>query len=275
VEVSGILKFWKRKENKMSQSTPQDLSQLFQTGVSNGVISAETAQALQVVGIGNLIQGGLGVSANDVNASEVTLVQIVQDDSGSMYGNTQVAIDGHNLVLDALKATKQKDGILFGTTLLNRGVVNPFNKLDNVTPLNNRNYTASGGTPLNGTALAVLGTVLAKTIEFDDNGVAVRSITVFITDGGNTDRVKSSEDKKQVEEMLKTEMHIVAGIGIDDGYTDFTKVFSDMGIRPEWILTPKNNASEIRKCFQFMSQSAIRASQAVGNLGSIGGFGSP
>ncbi len=46
-----------------------------------------------------------------------------------------------------------------------------------------------------------------------------------------------------------------------------------MKIRDEWILTPGNSDSEIRKAFQVFSQSAVRVSQSAGNLGSLGGFG--
>ncbi len=53
-----------------------------------------------------------------------------------------------------------------------------------------------------------------------------------------------------------------------------------MGIADEWILTPKNTRSEIRKVLNLVSQSAMRASQnaaafsAVASQG-LGGFGTP
>ncbi len=78
-----------------------------------------------------------------------------------------------------------------------------------------------------------------------------------------------------VDSLLKTENHIVAAMGIDDGSTDFRKVFSDMGIPDEWILTPGNTESEIRKAFQLFSQSAVRASQNAASFSqtAMGGFG--
>jgi activator of 2-hydroxyglutaryl-CoA dehydratase len=82
-----------------------------------------------------------------------------------------------------------------------------------------------------------------------------------------------------VETLLRAEMHIIAAMGIDDGSTNFRQVFSDMGIPANWILTPQNNPSEIRKAFAFASQSAVRASQAAGGAGfsqvAAGGFGAP
>jgi hypothetical protein len=77
--------------------------------------------------------------------------------------------------------------------------------------------------------------------------------------------------------MLKTENHIIAGVGITDGTTDFRRVFGEMGILPQWILTPHNTPSEIRAAFQLLSQSAERASQAAAGSFSttaMGGFAS-
>jgi hypothetical protein len=61
-------------------------------------------------------------------------------------------------------------------------------------------------------------------------------------------------------------------MGIADGSTDFKQVFRDMGIPDEWILTPGNTNSEIRKAFQIFSKSAVRASQNVASFtSSVGG----
>jgi hypothetical protein len=76
-----------------------------------------------------------------------------------------------------------------------------------------------------------------------------------------------------VDDMLRSENHIVAAMGIDDGDTDFHKVFAAMGIPREWILTPGNTSSEVRKAFQVFSQSAVRASQTTAfSKTALGGF---
>ena len=77
--------------------------------------------------------------------------------------------------------------------------------------------------------------------------------------------------------MRQAETHIVAAMGIDDGRTDFRWVFREMGIENQWILTPGNDASQIRRAFQVFSQSAVRASQSAARFGQVvlGGFGAP
>ena len=85
----------------MSKNTVNDL---FQSANEQGEITNETVKTLQVVDVGNQIQEGLGIPVDDVTASEVVLVTIMPDDSGSIRfsGNSQVVRDGHNLVIDAL-----------------------------------------------------------------------------------------------------------------------------------------------------------------------------
>ena len=73
-----------------------------------------------------------------------------------------------------------------------------------------------------------------------------------------------------------TENHIIGAMGIDDGTTDFMHIFHEiMGIPEEWVLTPANTASEIRRAFNLFSQSAVRASQSAASFSQTasGGFG--
>ena len=122
-------------------------------------------------------------------------------------------------------------------------------------------------------AIAILlGTVLAKAQEFEDNGVPVRTVTLIITDGADMHSQKATAKtvRSLVNDMLQTENHIIAAMGIDDGgQTDFRQVFQKMGIRDEWILTPGNSQKEIRQAFQVFSQSAVQISKSA----SLGGFG--
>jgi hypothetical protein len=64
-----------------------------------------------------------------------------------------------------------------------------------------------------------------------------------------------------IEDMLRAESHVIAALGIDDGYTNFRKIFREIGIQDGWTLTPGNTAIDIRAAFQVFSQSAVRASQ--------------
>ena len=132
------------------------------------------------------------------------------------------------------------------------------------------NYDPRLGTPLFDQATVLLGTVIAKAQELSQAGIAVRTVTLIITDGGDygSTRCKPADVAALVADMIAHENHIVAAMGISDGTTDFRAVFKSMGIADRWILTPGNSATEIRRAFQVFSQSAVRATQGA----QLGGF---
>ena len=83
----------------------------------HGALSAASAATLDVLDLGAQIQAGLGIAVDDVAASEVVLVTMMPDDSQSIAaaGNTAAVRDGHNLVIEALKRSRQA-GDVFVTT---------------------------------------------------------------------------------------------------------------------------------------------------------------
>ena len=254
-----------------------NLQTLFQTAHTEGELSTTALNALNVQDIGAQIQAGLGVSVDDVSASEVVLVTLMPDDSGSIRfsGNAAVVMAGHNTTLDVLAKSAQRDNLLLHTRYLNGRVLYPYCPIDQAVPMTTQNYDPNLGTPLYDQTLVVLGTVLAKAKTFADNGVPVRTITLLITDGADQHSTYGTASKVQslVNDMVTQENHIVAAMGIDDGHTDFHQVFHNMGIRSEWILTPGNRHHDIQQAFQLFSQSAIRLSQAgTPNPGTLGGF---
>ena len=256
-------------------NTP-NVNDLFQSAHVDGLLSNASMQALNVFDIGAQIQAGLGIHVDDVMASEVVLVTIMPDDSGSISsgGNIQAVRGGHNSVLDALAGSNQKDNILVHNRYLNGNVLYPYCPLDQAIRMDTKNYNPNQGTPLYDQVVVLLGTVLAKSQEFSDNGIPVRTVTLLITDGGdcNSTRASAKTVGAIAKDMQMAENHIIAAMGINDGYTDFRQIFKDMGISDRWILTPGNSDSEIRQAFQVFSQSAVRVSQGATGLG---GFGNP
>jgi hypothetical protein len=262
-------------------TTTREGSDLLNDAKEDGVLSDQSLQTLTALDIGAQIGAALGTPALDVESSEVTLFTILIDDSASinMANNEQVVRDGYNLVLDALTDTSrlspaQIDSILIHACYLNAGDLHEYRPVSNAVGLDSHNYHGSGGTPLYDQAAIVLAKVLAKAQEFTNEGVAVRTVTLIVTDGHDEhSRRATARDVAQImKDVLEAETNIVAAMGIDDGgYTDFRQVFSEMGVRDEWILTPGNTPAEIRAAFQMFSQSAQQASQAAA-FSSMGGF---
>jgi hypothetical protein len=261
---------------KAQQRNPSYVKQLFVSAHAEGALSISSLQALTAVDLGAQIQAGLGIAVDDVQGSEVVLLTIMPDDSSSMRPNERVVCDGHNLVLDAVGASKQRDAILAHTRYLNGTVLFPYRPIDLAIRMGPTNFQALHGTPLYDESVVILGSVLAKTRELESNGVAARSITLLITDGADESsrRAKARDVAALVADLDRGESHIVAGMGISNGATDFRRVFGEMGIRDRWILTPGNTQAEIRSAFQVFSQSAIRASKASHySQAGLGGFG--
>jgi len=247
--------------------------QLLEDAHGAGALSARALATLDVVDVGAQIQAGLGVTIDDIAASEVVLVSVMPDDSQSITaaGNVDAVRDGHNLVLAALRASKQAGEVLAHTRLLNGEVLCAYTTLDHAVELTRANYHPLLGTPLYDQTVVMLGTVIAKAQELSRAGIAVRTVTLIITDGGDygSHRCRAADVKAIVDDMLAQEHHVVAAMGISDGRTDFRKVFTEMGIPDRWILTPGNSATEIRRAFAVFSQSAVRAAAGA----QLGGFG--
>ena len=256
--------------------TSQNVQDLFGGAQDAGDIGADAAQVLAISDLGQQMQAGLGIDIDDVSASEVVLVTVLVDDSGSISGagNEQAVRDGVNTIIQSLGQSKQADGVLASIRYLNGIVLQPYGALEDVPELDTSNYNACGGTPLYDQSIVVCGQAIAKTQEFLDGGVACRGITVIITDGADMHSRQSAADvQKVVKDMILTESHIVVCMGIDDGRTNFRDVFGEMGIDDRWILTPGNDQSEIRKACQVVSQTAVRASQGAGAFSQVAGQG--
>lgn len=259
----------------MSQSsTAPNVNALFQEAHEQGDLSAKSLQVLQ--NIGTHFAAALGTPAADVVASEVTTFAVLLDSSISMVPNVQHVIDGHNGVLDALLGSKQANSIMIHVRDFDK-ILHPFLLLPDADRLTTSFYRATkGNTPLYDSALDLLATTTAKAQEFASNGVPVRTITLVVTDGANNSSKHSEGDVETVvQDLLRAENHIVAGMGINDGYTDFKQVFKGMGIQDDWVLTPSNDPSSLRRAFAVVSQSAVRASQGAGAFSQValGGFG--
>lgn len=260
----------------------KSIKDILENARADGRISQEAVDILTVTDIGVEIQNALGVSVDDVGSSEVILVTALIDDSGSMNqgDNARITSEGHNALIDELLKAKQSGGVLVHTRYIHGKILYPYGFLKDAKKMDGRNYKPDGGTPLYDQIVTALGSVFVKSQEFFDAGVSCRTITLIVSDGAeNESRIYTNPAsvRKIVEDMLKEERHIIAAMGIDDGATDFKKVFSDLGIQSKWILTPVNNGKEIREAFRLFSQSAVRASQSVQSFSqtSVGGFGAP
>src|SRR5215510_2827743 len=126
------------------------VKQLLGDAHDQGALSAKALAALDAADVGAQIQAGLGVTIDDVAASEVVLVTMMPDDSQSIAhaGNTDAVRDGHNFVLQALGGSKQAGEVLAHTRYLNGHVLTPYTALEHAVEMDGVNYRPNLGTPL-------------------------------------------------------------------------------------------------------------------------------
>src|SRR5262252_9377076 len=134
----------------MSNDDDAKTKKLLADAHKTGALSVTGLATLDVIDLGAQIQAGLGVDVDDVAASEVVLVSMMPDDSGSIAsaGNVGAVRDGHNLVLDALGQSKQAGEVFVHTRYLNGHVLTPYAPLAGAVRMTARNYRADKGTPL-------------------------------------------------------------------------------------------------------------------------------
>lgn len=226
-----------------------------------GVISEESRKALGKV---DPKKFSLGNPVKQYKEDNVLLVAPLVDDSGSLNiaSNAEAVRIGHNAVIQALLDSERPSAIWFHTRYLHGRELNPWNQLEKATRMDRSNYRPDGGTPLYDETAVILGSIIAKTQQFRNNWTTVRTATLIVTDGADTEsKLQTAATVKSiVTDMYKMGIHIIAAMGIDDGNTDFRKVFIEMGIRENLILTPGSTPEEIRKAFGLFGKMASRAS---------------
>jgi len=263
----------------MSKSN-QVVPSLLKEAGQRGILSTTSLQTLNALDLGTAIQDALGVSADDIQASEVFLLSLLVDDSSSIrFGNnTQNMRDAYNLILEAQSESKSEDDFLVHVRMLNSGILVPYVVLREAPRLDTQNYNPQGGTPLYDRAIELLGTVVAKEREFKRQGVPVRTYSVIISDGNDESSSRHAADVANlVRDMTNSEEHnhIVAAWGVNDGATDFQRVFREIGVPDQLILTSGSDKHSIRQTAGVISKSVKMASQTSAGFSKTfaGGFG--
>jgi hypothetical protein len=216
---------------------------------------------------GMVIAGAAGMDAEDIQASDVTLITLAIDASSSIgqRGLERAVCDGQKLLLDAFAGSKEKDAVLVAlwTFESEQKVVHGYVPVDDATTLEaGKTYRTSGCTHLYDTFIDACAANVAYAQTLRDAGTPTRSIVVVITDGEDVgSRRPARACRKLAEDLLKSEQFILAFVGVGSD-VDFHKVAADMGVPPGCVLVQKDaTPSGLRTAFQMVSKSAIRASQ--------------
>jgi hypothetical protein len=113
---------------------------IFQTMADNGELSQIALQTLQIVDYGTQIKDAMGISVDDVQATETTVITVELDDSGSMMPMADTVVNGVNNLRQALIESKQGSGILMLLDLFTAGLIVPYTLIKNTPVLDMATY---------------------------------------------------------------------------------------------------------------------------------------
>ena len=256
------------------------MSALFSNARDAGTISPQTTQLITGSLGAVVIAGAAGKDAEDIQASDVTLVTLLVDASSSIHQRKleDAVREGQNMLVDALGDSRERDSILMALWTFNDDlrVVHSYVGLDDVTRLDARNYQGLGATRLYDTWCDALAANVAYAQRLRDAGTPCKSIVVVVTDGEDVGSRRRASDCASISrDLLASEQFTLAFVGVGDA-VDFHAVARGMGV-PEGNIAvqAQATASGLRKVFRMVSQSAIRASQGLVRPGTNTGFFAP
>lgn len=252
----------------MSQKSIGEVKNILDEAVEEGIISQKV---LQVIDINDTVLAGInGTDVDDIQETEVTLVTLIIDDSGSIRfaGLADAIREGQNLLIEAIVNSKQKDNVKIAQWKLGSQseLVHSYIAADKAVRLNKSNYNPNSGTALYDVWAEALASNLVYAQQLKAKGTPVKNIVVIITDGQDEGSRKydASDCKKINTDLLMSEQFVLAFVGMGNTNADETQfrlIAEEMGFPDGSVLTADATPSEIRKVFNMVSQSAIRASQ--------------
>ena len=267
--------------NNSNKTSSLDLSNLFASAVSAGTLSAQTSTALLGGDLGEVvIAGAAGVAAENIVAADVTLVTLLVDASSSISGRSlqQAVRDGQRQMLDAFDGSKQRDEILCALWTFNDAptVVHSYLPVSDATRLDQSTYAPCGCTALYDTWCDALAANVAYAEQLRASGTPCRSVVVVITDGEDTSSRRRAGDCARISsDLLASEQFVLAFVGVGND-ADFRRVARSMGVPDGCIeVQKKATPAALRRVFQMVSQSTIRASQGLVAPGPAAGFFGP
>ena len=253
-----------------------DIASLLTNAAESGDITTKTANLLTNAATLREIKKGDGVSTDTYPHSAVRIITILLDDSTSIRdnGNTPHLIDGHNQIIQALRGASKKQQLetIVSCRTLNNGPVYEYKHLADVPKLTTATFAPGGPTPLFDQSIVTVGSVIAKVQEFENAGIAARTWTLIVSDGGDYGSRRKANDVATVVAELNSEQHLIMAMGVSDGSTDFNKVFLAMGVKQSNIhVVNGSDPAALRRMFNQASQSAagLASTAAPSSVGGV------
>lgn len=217
-----------------------------------------------------VLMGCLGTAAEDLDASDATLVSVVLDMSGSMSPHQRTVIDAYDAMLKALAGSKAAASILLSTWVFadRPALLHGYQPVGWHQPLTVAEYAPDGCTALHDALLGCMTGLVAYGQQLLDNGVPNRRVVFVLSDGeDNASTARALDVRTAAKALLAQEVYTLAYAGF--GSADLAQQAAAVGF-PACVTTGAT-ASDLRAIFRQVSASVIRVSQAAAGV-SAGGF---
>jgi Mg-chelatase subunit ChlD len=226
-----------------------------------------------------VIAGAAGIDAEELAASEVTLVTILVDASSSIAsrGLEDAVVHGYGELLAAFSNAREKEGMLVALWTFNdeARVVHAYVPVDDATRLDRSTYSPVGCTRLYDTFCDALTANVAYADRLRAAGTPTESIVIVITDGEDAGSRRTASDCRDLlRKALATEAWQAAFVGVGTD-VDFRNVAKQMGFPATSVAVCEHaTPASLRALFRMVSQATLAASMASPG-GARGGFFGP
>lgn len=241
------------------------MSRIASAGLAGNAADALVANLDETV-----LMGCVGLSADDLDAPDATLVSVVLDMSSSMSPYAAGVIDAYDTMLSALSGAKAANAILLSTWAFADApeLVSGYEPVAKKPRLSSAVYRPSGCTALYDAVLAAMTGLVTYGEELWQNGVPTRRILFVLSDGeDNQSKAKAHDVAAAARALAREEAYTLAYAGF--GSTDLLAQAKAIGFDQAIAVGAKE--AELRRIFRQVSASVIRVSQAAAGA-SAGGF---
>lgn len=185
-----------------------------------------------------------GVDARQIRATKATIGTVILDSSGSMAtftardGQTcngqRAVIDCYNSALGDLNEHKTaRNAVVIGSFSF-KGVVNPWELVENAPRLTSETYVPDGGTPLYDTYNECLRLSLQKQQQILERGIPCNLVFLVVSDAMESDSKHTSlaQVQESTARVLERRDNYIYGVSVGPGARHGLQ---EMGIGAEWI----------------------------------------
>lgn len=219
-----------------------------------------------------------GIRTELLGASELTIVNIVVDTTGSVWGFQDQLRDCVIAAVNSCKKSPRSENILVRVALFNTGLPTGIEEIHGFKPLaeiNTADYPAfkpGGETNLYDATYSAVGAMNAYAKRLHDDDFAVNGINFIITDGSDNKSVmKPASIAEEIlnsrkDECLESVINILIGINTAI-YADKLDKFKEKAELDHFIDAGDVTERKLAKIAEFVSQSVSSQSQAMGTGG--------